>query len=109
MIVSEDTVSKALQYLAEDPHPIATARYDLTIAENLREETFARLYLLTEGTVNERESQVEMDESYQHAKGQEAKAAMQLERHRARTRAAEMLIETWRSENANIRAAERVR
>jgi hypothetical protein len=109
MIVSENNVETALRYLSEDPHPIAKARYDLTKAENAREELHARLYLAGEGTVAEREAQVEVASEYQKAKAAEAKAAMELERHKARVRAAEMLIEVWRSEGANVRAAEKVR
>jgi hypothetical protein len=109
MIVSEDTVSKGLAYLAEDPHPLAVARYELTMAENRREELWAKLYLTTEGTVNERESRVEIDQQYQQAKIEEAEASKQLERHRSRTEAAKMIIEIFRTESANARAAEQVR
>lgn len=109
MIVSEDTVHKALQYLAEDPHPVALARKDLTDAENRYERTRARVYLESSGTVDERKSTCEVDDRVGAAKKAVATATLDLDRHRARVRAAEMLIEVWRSENANIRAAERVR
>ena len=109
MIVSEDTVHKALQYLADDPHPIALARKDLTDAENRYEQIRAAVYLEQAGTVDERKSSCEIDGRVGDAKAAVAEAALALDRHRARVRAAEMLIEVWRSENANIRAAERVR
>lgn len=110
MIVSDKNVSDALAYLAVDPHPIALARKDVTDAENKREALFAELFRSANtGTVKERECFVEGHPLYQEAKDMEADAAMEHERHRARVRAAEMLIEVWRSENANARAAERVR
>jgi hypothetical protein len=109
MIVSDDTVSKALAYLADDPHPIALARKALTDTENDREEQFAKLFKETTGSIKERECHVEALEHYQSYKDREAEAQLEYERHRARVRAAEMIIEVWRSENANARAAERVR
>lgn len=109
MIVSEKNVSDALTYLADDPHPVAIARKDLTLAENEKEAIFASLYLSIDGPVKERECYAKSHHSYREAQEKEANASADHERHRARIRAAEMLIEVWRSENANARAAERVR
>lgn len=112
MIVNDDTVSKALAYLAEDPHPIALARKAMTDTENARKRKFADLFCigaLSGGTVKDRECLAERDQEHSRLCGEEANAQMEYERHRARVRAAEMIIEVWRSENANARAAERVR
>lgn len=110
MIVTDKNVSDALAYLAADPHPIALARKDLTDCENNREKIFAELFrACNDKTVREKEAFVETCPTYREARDEEAEAAMQLERHKARVRAAEMLIEVWRSENANARAAEKVR
>lgn len=109
MIVADDTVSKALAYLSEDPHPVALARKDVTDAENTAKASFAELYLKTGGLAKERESWVLCDPEYRKWKSAESDAILELERHKARARAAEMIIEVWRSENANARAAERVR
>lgn len=109
MIVSEKNVSDALTYLAQDPHPVALARKDVTDAKNKKEALFAEIYHMAEGTVRERECLVERSAEYRAFKTAEAEAECDLERHKARVRAAEMLCEIWRSENANVRAAERVR
>lgn len=109
MIVNDDLVSKALAYLAEDPHPLALARKDLTDAENDAKEIFATALLAAGGSVAVKEATATIDPQYVIAKDEEAEALKEFERHRARVRAAEMLIEVWRSENANARAAERVR
>ena len=61
------------------------------------------------GTVAEREATAETNPEHVKARATEAHALFELERHRQRMKAAEMLIEVWRSENANTRAAERVR
>jgi hypothetical protein len=108
-IVSEKNVSTALTYMAEDPHPVALARKDLTDAENEYESIRAKVYLEQSGTVAEREAATLLDRRVSVAKEAVAEAAFGVDRHRARLRAAEMLIDIFRTENANARAAERVR
>lgn len=110
MIVTDKNVSDALAYLADDPHPIALARKDLTDAENASKKIFAEMFRASSGSsVGAREAEAVVQPEYTAAKKTESEAFFEFERHRARTRAAEMLIEVWRSENANVRAAERVR
>lgn len=110
MIVNDDTVSKALQYLAEDPHPIALARKDLTDAETNTKTVYSRLLLVSkQNSVAAKEADALQDPDYLQAKDAENGALLELERHKARTKAAEMICEIWRSEQANVRAAERVR
>lgn len=109
MIVSEDTVHKALQYLAEDPHPLALAKKDLRDAENRRDEIYAELFLRAEGAVATKDAIVKSDRVYADAMNQVAQAEMEEQRHKSRIHAADMLIEVWRSEQANARTAEKVR
>jgi hypothetical protein len=109
MVVSENNVSDALTYLAADPHPIALARYELTNAENKSRETFSRCYLAAGGSVEARKATAEIEPSYVEAKNEEAEAVKEYERHRSRVKAAEMLLDIWRTEQSNIRAAEKVR
>jgi hypothetical protein len=109
MIVADDTVSKALAYLADDPHPLALARKYLTDAETASKRVYAQAFLDAEGSVDARKAQAEISNGYQLAKANESNAVLELERHKSRSRAAEMIIEMWRSEQANVRAAERVR
>ena len=109
MIVTDKNISTALEYLAIDPHPVALARKETVDAENRCKELFARAYLGGDGSIDARKATAEIDGEYVKAKEVEAQAILNLERARARSRAAEMLIEVWRSENANARAAERVR
>lgn len=109
MIVTEKNISDALAYLADDPHPVALARKDVTDAENQAKEIYAEAFLKAEGTVKERESLADTNPAVKAARKIESGAVLELERHKARSKAAEMLISVWQSENANIRAAERVR
>lgn len=108
-IVSDDTVSKALQYLAEDPHPLANAQKAELFADKAQHEAFASLYLKVEGTKDERTSTVTIDPVYQAAVAAAIDAKAETARHKRRTEAAEKIISVWQTENANARAAERVR
>lgn len=110
MIVSDDNVHDALAYLAIDPHPIALAQKELTDAENEKDRLYAEAYAeANQGSVRDREMACERRSEVVEAGKRNAVAISELARHRARVKAAEMLIEVWRSENANARAAERVR
>lgn len=110
MIVKDDMVSAALNYLAQEPHPVAVARKLLTDAENRRKRLFAELYREQNGgTVRDREVAVEVNEDYQVALMEESEASQEYEAARAKIRSSEMICDIWRSENANARAAERVR
>lgn len=109
MIVTEDRVELALSYLNMDPHPLALARKDVTDAENRVRREFARAFLSAEGPVEARKAKAEMSPEHTQAKAEESDAVMELEKHRARIKGAEMLLEVWRTENANARVAERIR
>lgn len=109
MIVSDDILSKALAYLAEDPHPLANAQKAELFAEKEKNEVFAQIYLAAEGTAKERESVVLVNSVYKAALEAEIETQGDVFRHKRRTDAAEKIISVWQSENANARAAERVR
>jgi hypothetical protein len=109
MIVSDKNVSDALTYLADNPHPIAIARKAVTDAENAAKRVYAEAFLAAEGAVEARRAKAETSQEYRDAKDVESRSILSLETHKSRCKAAEMIIEIWRSENANARAAERVR
>ena len=109
MIVTEEHVSTAVEYLNEDPHPISIARKSVTDAENETKRIYARVFLAGVGSVDARKATAEINENYIAAKDRESDAIQSLERHKAKIKSAEMIIEVWRTENANARAAERIR
>ncbi len=109
MIVSDKNVSDALIYLADDPHPIAKARKELTDAENEEKRIFAEVYAEQAGSVKDKETATDRDPRVVLSRENISAAIFGLERHKARIRAAEMILEIWRTENANARAAERIR
>jgi thiamine monophosphate synthase len=107
MIVSEKNVSDALTYLAEGGEAPMVAVH--LAAKQRRERLFAKLYLATEGAVKERECQVLVNDDYQQAITEENAAQVDLIHGKRRADGADKICEVWRTENANIRAAERVR
>lgn len=109
MIVSDDQVMTALSYL-NDGEIAAQSRFNAMKAETAAKVTWARLFLsYNSGTVAEREARATCNPEYMEAKDREAEALRDLEKHKAEVRGAENIIEIWRTENANARAAERVR
>jgi hypothetical protein len=110
MAVSEKNVSDALIYLADDPHPLAIAQFNLVTAENESKQTFARLLLdSNQTTVEMKKASAECHPDHIAAKQVEAGAVLECERHKRRVKAAEALLDIYRTENANARAAERIR
>ena len=110
MIVTDEMVADALAYLSQDPHPLALARKDLTDAENEKDRIYAEAYAAAnQGSIRDKEMACERRAEVIEARKQIAVALRDVERHKARVNSAGMVIEIWRSENANARAAERVR
>lgn len=107
--ISDDMVSAALDFLAQDPHPIATARGDVTRAETKVKEVRARIFLSAEGPVEGRKAMAECNDSYLEACERLAQANEDLEAARSKVNWAATAIEVWRTANANARAAERIR
>ena len=108
-IVSEGNVHDALAYLAEDPHPLAKANFELTKATNAEKETWAKIYGDQQGSIKDKEAATDCDARVIAARAHTGHCEYEVERHRSRARAAGMIIEVWRTENANARAAERIR
>lgn len=108
-VVTENNVQAALTYLSEDPHPLAEAIHNAGKAENKCDEEFARVYLSASGAADTRKQIAANDPDIKAAKAALAAAKGDLQRHRSRVNAAEKLLDIWRTENANERAAERIR
>ena len=110
MIIKDEQVEAALAYLNASPSPIGVAKFKLTKAENEKELRYATLFLAAPGKSDKaREAFVKSSEAYSTARTAYAEAVGSYENERAKVRGAEMVIECWRTSNANQRAAERVR
>ena len=107
MIVSEKNVSDALTYLAEGGAAPAEAAF--LAAEQRREKLFASLFLVMTGSVEQRKSAVLIDDEYQKALSEEIAAKVEFSRCKSRVSAADKMIDIYRTEQSNIRAAEKIR
>lgn len=109
MIVRDEDVEVALAYLNERPHPLSRALLAATTAENRCKRAFALAFMAATGSVEQRKATAELDADYVAAKVMEADAIEQLQDLKERKNGAEFIIECWRTEQSNIRAAERIR
>lgn len=109
-LVTDDMVSAALRYLAENTMATAEAKAARVMSEHSRKTERARLFLAApDGSIAFKEAWAEAHEDYIAACRLEAEATKVDEYHRAARVKADAIIEAWRTENANIRAAEKVR
>lgn len=109
-IVSDDMVEAALRYLSENTAATAKAKADRVMAEHNRKVVRAKLILdAPDGPMTMKEAWAEAHNNYSIACMNEAESVKADEYHRAARAKAEAIIEAWRTEQSNIRAAERVR
>lgn len=106
-IVSEKNVSDALTYLALGGS--ADAEATLLAADRARDRREAEVFLSVSGSVEERKMRVRLDNEFGELRAAADDAKVELTRAKNRERSAATMCEIWRTENANIRAAERVR
>lgn len=109
-LVTDDMVSAALNYLSTSTMDSAKAKADRVMAEHNRRRVRAHLIFDSEQTTAAmREAEAEASDAYGAACLAERDAVERDEYHRAARIKADAIIEAWRTENANIRAAEKVR
>lgn len=109
-LVTDEHVSAALQYLSQNTMATAEAKAARIMAEHTRKTERARLFLAApDGSIAAKEAWAEAHADYIAACRNEAEATKIDEYHRAARAKAEAIIAAWQSEQANIRAAERVR
>lgn len=109
-LVTDDMVSAALEYLSRSTVDSAKAKADRVMAEHNRKRVKAQLMLNSgNSTAAMREAEAEASEAYREACEAERDAVERDEYHRAARIKADAIISAWQTENANNRAAERVR
>lgn len=109
-LVTDEMVSAALEYLSRSTVDSAKAKAERVMAEHNRKRVRARMILDSDQTTaTMREADAEASQPYLEACQAERDAVERDEYHRAARIKADAIIEAWRTENANIRAAEKVR
>lgn len=101
--ITEERMEKAMQFLAETDVTFAEKKSDLAEREILRKRVRSKIFLVSEGSVAERQAKaetafesIEMDDAY-------IMVLEQYEALKARRERAEIVIDIWRSLNANRR------
>jgi hypothetical protein len=110
MIITDDDVQAALDYLNQDPHPHAVASFKVADCKNKRDKVYASLWPRAKGdTVKDRECWVEGQPAYQEARHTEAEAIGELANQKAKQVWADKITDLYQTVSANTRYAERIR
>lgn len=103
-IVTEDDMSRALDYLRDSAIKLGAAREDMIKAGRMLEHTEALLIKASDASSDQkRKADARTDARWLAAALAEAKAAGEFETLKALREAASAKIEAWRSEQANYR------
>ena len=108
MIVSDQMVQDAFDWLHNHAESAASAKAEKIRAEYGVKATRARLFKEFEGTVAERQAWADCDMTTQEAYEREALAVETDEFHRVNRSKCEAIIEAWRTEQANLRGMGKV-
>lgn len=103
-IVQEEQIHKAVAHLRDGAIALAQAKAHKIYCEEYRKSLKAILFNSYEGTVAVRENLAYADDRYLEHLKQLENAVFEFEKLNAFKFAAQIKIEVWRSESANIRA-----
>lgn len=102
-MVSEGEMERALRWMATTDTEFADWRVHVLRAEYMADVAESLAYKLLEGTVEDRKRACKAAPEVTRAKEEYFTAVRGYEKLRAQRKTAELLIETWRSVNANQR------
>jgi hypothetical protein len=102
-MVTEDEMERALRWMATTDVELADWRVQVLRTEYLADVAESLAYRHMEGTVEDRKRACKAAPEVQTAKENWFVAVRGYEKLRAQRKSAELLIETWRSVNANQR------
>lgn len=103
-MISDERMTKALTFLAETDESSADLKTDVARKEYALDLAKRRLYLESSGAVEERKAKAEVSDVVQLAVEAHLKAIVAFERVRAKRTTEAMIVDTWRSVNANRRS-----
>lgn len=103
-IVGEERLEKALRFLAESDQISADLKAQVERHEYACKLARARMFLLsTESSVEARKADAEKSHDVQDAEGKRCDCIQEFERLRAKRTTETLIVEVWRSVNANRR------
>ena len=102
-MIKEDRLQKALTYLAETDEPAARAKAYMVGLDKQEKTVLGMELLKVTGTNPERDGKARNSDSYKQWQEMYQNAVMDYELYRNKRATEELIIEVWRSENANRR------
>lgn len=103
MTVSSERLSQALTYLAETDKACADANIEMQRREYAADKTLKRVFLDMTGNNEERKAKAVTSSDYDSAMTRYFEAAAEYETMKAKRKTEELIVEVWRSLNANRR------
>ena len=100
---TQDRMESAMQYLAETDQEYAIEKAELTRSEIARKRARAKVFLTVEGSVADCQAKAEKDGGASEADDRYVKTIEEFEKLKARRERAQIVIDVWRSINANRR------
>jgi len=103
MIVKEEEIQRAVDYMKNTDEPAAAAKGVLSKLEDSKKTILAIEFLKHKGSAAECQKRAEASDKYCHQLEMIAEAVYDFELLRNRRSTATTVIDIWRSENANRR------
>jgi hypothetical protein len=102
-MISDDRLQKALTYLAETDSECAELKAAVERHEYLKKRRRAAVFLSVSGSVEERKARSEVSSEVEDAEQQYTDVLVQFEQMAAKRKTEALIIDVWRSINANRR------
>lgn len=102
-MISDTQLERAMEYLAQTDEPYAELRADVLRTEHLAKVAESLAFQLATGNVEERKAEARTTDTVRAAWEKHFAAVKAFELVRARRERAGLVVEVWRSENANRR------
>lgn len=102
-MIGDEKVTKALKYLAETDEPCAKARAYMEGLKDLEKTILGEVFLDEGGTIAERDAKARTSAEYHEWRDNCEQARTDYYTMANKRKTAELIVEVWRSENANRR------
>jgi len=102
-MITEDRLQKALTYLAETDEELAQLKANVERAEYLKKRVRAAVFLSASGPVEERKAKAEVSQEVENIERDYTRALVAYEHIAAKRKTEALIVDVWRSINANRR------
>jgi len=102
-LISDKRLEQALTYMATTDATAAELKGDVERAEYRCKLARAREFITAEGSVEARKAAAEMSESVQQVEDERCRLIVEYEKVKAKRQTEALIIDVWRSLNANQR------